>query len=146
MPHVAEAIVQPIAKVAADLCGQIGKIFAPLRRQARRTTLTYLDEQKQRAAREVAVLADIVRQTAHSADAGDETSVAGCAVQLADRIDRFAGMLRERPCAAMLADTENLARQQPALFLMGAVAVGFVIGFVLTSAEDEQSEPGGEPR
>jgi len=139
MLNVADTLVDPVAKAVGDLGEQIAKATTPLRRQARAATLSYLDEQKQRAAGEVTAIADMIRRSAQPNDGTAASALSGCAVGFADQIEDFAASLRERPTAAILADTETLARRQPALFLAGAVAVGFIIGALLASA----GEPGG---
>jgi|SRR5579884_2530779 hypothetical protein len=142
MAHIAETIVQPVTKAFCDFGDQVGRISSPLRRQAREATLNYLDEQKERAAQEVSALADIMRRSAQSGDHEANSMVAGYAVDIAGQIEGFAGTLRERRSADILADAEGLARRQPALFLLGAVAIGFVIGFMLTSAEETRPHNG----
>lgn len=140
MADVLESVVEPFAKTVADLREQIAKIVAPLRWQAHAAAMSYLDEQKQRAAHEVAAFADIMRRSAQPAEDAEASTVAECAVHAAGRIEDFADRLRDRSSAAILADTEALACRQPALFLMGAVAVGFTIGYILTAPKARQSD------
>ncbi|HEX3990788.1 MAG TPA: hypothetical protein VHX39_06420 [Acetobacteraceae bacterium] len=135
MSDIVETVIQPITNAVAGMRDQITSIATPLRRQARSGALAYLDEQKQSAAHEVSAFADIVRRAAQPQDGQEASPVAGCATQFADRIDEFAGTLRDRSAADVIADTEALARREPALFLLGAVAVGFLLGFLLKSPD-----------
>jgi hypothetical protein len=144
MPHVAETIIEPLAKAVCDLGAHIANIVAPLRSQARAAALSYLDEQKQRAAHEMAAFADIMRRSAQPAQPDDPSAVAECAIHLAERVDDLAGTVSDRSCAAILADAEALARRQPALFLLSSVAIGLAIGFILKPPGPKKTALQGE--
>jgi hypothetical protein len=55
--------------------------------------------------------------------------------------------MRERHWGELVADTEDFARRQPAWFVLGAVATGFVLGRLLwTSTGDPRHDAGRSSR
>jgi hypothetical protein len=145
MADVLETVVEPLTKAATELREQVGKLVAPLRWQARAAAMSYLDEQKERAANEVAVFADVMRRAAQPSNGAAAGPVGECATNAAARVGDFAELLRDRSTSAILADTEALARRQPALFLVGAIAIGFAIGYILTAPQDGAGRAGPMP-
>jgi hypothetical protein len=96
-----------------------------------------LDEGKGRAIDTVHGVAEALRKTAEGlqeAEGGE--FVARYAEQAADQIERFTDSLRDRHLGDIVADIDDFARRQPTLFLLGAVAAGFVVGrFMAASSE-----------
>jgi ElaB/YqjD/DUF883 family membrane-anchored ribosome-binding protein len=67
----------------------------------------------------------------------DESRIAARYIdQAAAQIDRLSETMRRQSVPDMLASAEDIARRQPALFVTGAVAIGFVVGRVLSRAGD----------
>jgi hypothetical protein len=60
----------------------------------------------------------------------------------ADRLDRFAGYLRGTTLADVVDEAEDLARRQPAWFIGGAMAAGFVVARLIKNATPAQSRVG----
>jgi ElaB/YqjD/DUF883 family membrane-anchored ribosome-binding protein len=97
-----------------------------------------LDDQKLRTAGRVSGMAEAVRCAAQSLDRSEYPAIARYADQAADRIEDFSGLIRERRWREIVADTEDLARRQPTLFVLGAAAVGFLAGRLLAVPTDRR--------
>jgi hypothetical protein len=113
--RIAETVDSLAGKIVEDVRGAAAQLF---------------DDQKTRAAEAARGLAGALRRTAESL--GDENApVAQIADRLAERVDAASTRLRERDWSQLAADTEELAHRQPALFMAGAVGLGFVLGRML---------------
>jgi len=93
-------------------------------------------EQKERAAVAVHSLAEALRQAADTFEREESRVAARYIDQAAAQIDRLSETMHRQSLQDMLASAEDIARRQPALFLTGAVAIGFVVGRVLSRAGD----------
>ena len=113
-------------------------ILSELLDAARSAAETILDDQKQRTAERVSGMAEAVRCAAQSLDRSENRAIARYADQAADRIGDFSGLIRERQWSEIVADTEDLARRQPTLFVLGAAAVGFLAGRLLAVPTDRR--------
>jgi ElaB/YqjD/DUF883 family membrane-anchored ribosome-binding protein len=109
--------------------------------QLREAAESLLHEQKERVAEAAHGFADVLRQAAHSFEREQKRMAASYVDQAATQIDRFSETVRRQSLQDMLASAEDIARRQPALFLTGAVAIGFVVGRMLSRSGD-----GGTPR
>ncbi len=109
-------------------------ILTELTDAAQSAALSLVDEQKARAAAQVGGVAAAVRAAARSLEGSQSSVAAGYAHCAAREIEAFAATIRERHWAELAADVENVARRQPALFVAGAVAVGFLVGRFLSAA------------
>jgi hypothetical protein len=107
-----------------------------------------LDEGKDRAIGTVHGVAQALRKTAEGlqeAEGGE--FVARYAERAADQIERFTDSMRDRHLTDLVADLDDFARRQPTLFLVGAVAAGFVVGrFMAASGERRPHEPAAQGR
>jgi ElaB/YqjD/DUF883 family membrane-anchored ribosome-binding protein len=105
---------------------------------ARSAAETMLDDQKQRTAGRVAGIAEAVRCAAQSLERSDSRAIARWADQAASRIEDFSCLIRERRWSEIAADTENFARRQPMLFVLGAAVTGFLAGRLLSVPADRR--------
>ena len=99
--------------------------------QMREAAESLLHEQQERVAEAVHGLAEALRQAAETLEREERDVAARYADQAAAQIDRLSETMRQRHLRDMLANAEDFARRQPALFIVGAVAIGFVVGRVL---------------
>jgi len=113
-------------------------ILSELLDAARSAAETILEDQKQRTAERVSGMAEAVRCAAQSLDRSENPAIARYADQAADRIGDFSGLIRERQWSEIVADTEDLARRQPTLFVLGAAAIGFLAGRLLAVPADRR--------
>jgi hypothetical protein len=102
---------------------------------------SFFEEQRNRAAREIAALGDVLRQSAQRIDQSTSTSVGRYAQDAASGITQFADRLRTRSLGAMADDVEQFARQWPAAFMAAAVGAGFLAGRFLISSASRSSTP-----
>jgi hypothetical protein len=122
-----------------------GQIMGEVRQAAE----SLFEEQKGRAAETVHGVADALRHTARDMHERSEP-IARYAEQAADQVERFSDAVRERRIGDIVGDLDDIARRQPTLFLLGAVAAGFITGrFMAASAERRRHEahryPHAEP-
>ena len=113
-------------------------ILSELLDAARSAAETILEDQKQRTAERVSGMAEAVRCAAQSLDRSENPTIARYADHAADRIGDFSGLIRERQWSEIVADTEDLARRQPTLFVLGAAAIGFLAGRLLAVPADRR--------
>ena len=116
---------------------------AQLGEQMRDAAESLVEEQKERMAAAVQGVADMLRRTADTLERENNATAAHYAGRVAAQIDRFSTAVREREIGEMVASTEDFARRQPALFIAGAVAAGFVIGRLL-ARPTRRDFPAGE--
>jgi ElaB/YqjD/DUF883 family membrane-anchored ribosome-binding protein len=105
---------------------------------ARSTAETMLDDQKRKTAERVAGIAEAVRCAAQSLDRSESQAIARYADQAAHRIEDFSRLIRERRWSDIVADTEDFARRQPMLFVVGATVAGFLAGRLLSLPSDRR--------
>ena len=99
------------------------------------------EEQRNRAANEIAALGKALRHSAQSLDQNGGT-VARYADDAARQIGDFAEKLRHRSWNEMTADVEDFARRWPTAFMAAAFGIGFVAGRFLMSSSAHSTSPG----
>jgi hypothetical protein len=102
--------------------------------EARSRLRAELDDQSNRLA---GTLGDVGRQLrSMSANADDpDSAVTRFAGQAADSVERFASRLEDGGVDRALDDVKRFARNQPTVFLLGALGAGFVVGRLLKAAD-----------
>jgi ElaB/YqjD/DUF883 family membrane-anchored ribosome-binding protein len=111
---------------------------------ARSAAESLLEEQRQRAAERVSSIAEALRSAASSLDHSQNRAIARYADQAADQIEHVSRAMRERRWNEIVAETEDFARRQPTLFVLAAVATGFLAGRLLwtpTGGLPQESDP-----
>ena len=94
------------------------------------------EARKHTAADQTEKLASVVDRVAEEFKDQDQQSLADYAGQLAGSMKSFAENMREKSLDELLRDTQQLARNNPTLFLMGSVAVGIALSrFLKASGE-----------
>lgn len=125
------------------------RIAAELIDASRAAAQSLADEQKHRAAQQVANIAEAIEQAAQSLDRSDNRAAAAYTRQAAESIEQLSRAIDDRSWADIGADVEGFARRQPVLFALGAVGAGFLAGrFLLAPAPappaDRHSEADAE--
>jgi hypothetical protein len=108
---------------------------------ARSAALCAADEQVRRGARQVGSVAEAMRAAARSLDQSQSPSAARHADRAAERIERFSRSLHEQRWSEIIGDVEDVARRRPALFVLGAVTMGFLAGRLLSDPRPENRTP-----
>ncbi len=111
-----------------DLSETLQRSAGRLSDQMRTATQSLLNEQKDRVAQGAHSLAEALHHAARALERDDNRTGARYADQFADQVEQLAGRMRNRQWSDILADAEALARREPQLFVMGAVAAGFFLG------------------
>lgn len=109
-------------------------------REAGQRGKAQLEARKDTAAEQVQRLAGVVERAA--GDLGQENgSLARYAGELAGSMNRFAEGLQNRSVDQLVGDVQSLARRNPALFLVGSVALGVVLArFLKASGQREGAD------
>jgi ElaB/YqjD/DUF883 family membrane-anchored ribosome-binding protein len=121
-------------------------VIAEFADAARSAAESLLEEQKQQIADKVSGIAEALHCAAQSLDRSQNRSIAGYVDQAADQIENITRTLRQRRWNEIIADTEDFARRQPTLFVLGAAAAGFLLGRLLWASADERRNRSGATR
>ncbi|MBV9824542.1 MAG: hypothetical protein JO001_02505 [Alphaproteobacteria bacterium] len=107
---------------------------------ARNGANSLYEDQRDRAAGEIASIGKALEQSAQSLDGTIGKAIAPFAEDAARQVGGLADTLRGRSMAQLGNDLEGFARQWPWVFIAGAVGVGFVAGRFLLSSSSPISE------
>jgi len=100
---------------------------------------SFFEEQRDRAASEIASVGEMLRRSARNLDQNRSTTIGRYAEDAADEIAQFAERLRTRSLGMVTEDVEGFARQWPIAFIAAAVGAGFLAGrFLISSAARPQ--------
>lgn len=102
-----------------------------------------LANQKHEASQRMVPVQSALRETGQQLRKQGQGSVAGYADQAADQVERFSGYLRETEVDEIVDEARNFARRRPAVFLGGAVALGFLATRFLKSTSQEAGNGSG---
>ena len=117
--------------------GAINKVkseAAAVAQDVRRQGQEQFEARKQTAADQTEKLAGAVERISEELKDQDQESLADYAGQLAGGMRNFAESLRQRNLDELVRDTQQLARDNPTLFLMGSVAVGIALSRFLKAS------------
>ncbi len=122
-----------------------GSVFPKYWALASRTTeqaRSQLASQKHNASQRMVPIQTALRETAQQLRRQGQGPVAGYADQASDQVERFSGYLRETSVEEITDEVRGFARRRPALFVGGAVALGFLGTRFLKSSS--QQAPSGD--
>jgi hypothetical protein len=119
----------------------VKEIGTELAGAVRDSATSLFEEQRNRAADEIAALGEALRQSARGLD--QSGSVARYADQAAQQVGDFATTLRNRSWNELAADVEDFGRRWPLAFMAAAVGVGFAAGRFLMASAARSSQPAG---
>ena len=103
---------------------------------AKRQGQEQFEAHKHTAADQTEKLAGVVERVAEEFKGQDQQSLAEYAGQIAGSMKSFAENLRDRSLDDVIRDTQQLARNNPTLFLMGSVAVGIALSRFFKASAD----------
>jgi hypothetical protein len=101
-----------------------------------------LANQKHDASQRMVPIQSALRETGQQLRKQGQGSVAQYADKAADQVERVSGYLRETDVDEMVAEARGFARRRPAVFLGGAVALGFLATRFLKSTSQEAGSAG----
>jgi hypothetical protein len=127
-------VVEDVKEMSTELIGAV-----------RDGATSLFEEQRARAAKEIAALGGALRQSARCLDQTSLSGIRPYADDAASEIEQFAARLRTRSLSMMADDVEDFARRWPAAFMAAAVGVGFLAGRFLVSSGSRPSTPSMTP-
>lgn len=101
-----------------------------------------INSQKDRATDGLGTMAQAVRQSTQQLREQHHETVASYVEQAADHIERLSQRLRQKDVGTLLADAQQLARRQPALFVGSAFALGVIVARFLKSSPPVEQRHG----
>jgi hypothetical protein len=126
-----------------------GAIIAELAEAFGAAASVLAEEQRVKAAADIAAVSQAARSAARSLDESDHPELARRLDRAGDRMDDLARIVRDSDWRNIAAETADLGRRRPALFALGAISFGFVAGRLLLAPADRDqatTEAGdGEP-
>lgn len=138
---VKETVKNLYEKAKDSSAGQTaGEVYG----QAKDKAANVLDEKKSDLASGLTSVADSLRQTSDNLQTGGEKNqvanlTAKYGTSLADQVEKLSGYLDNKDLRGMLRDLETFARRNPAVFLGGAFALGFLAARFLKSSNPNQA-------
>ena len=120
-----------INKVKSDVAG----VAQDVKRQGQEQ----FEARKQTAADQTEKLAGVMDRVSEELKGQNQDSLADYAGQLAGGMKNFAESLRQRNLDELVKDTQQLARSNPTLFLMGSVAVGIALSRFLKASSQRSA-------
>ena len=100
---------------------------------ARQQAEGMFDQQKEVAANEAEKFASVFRKMAKEFDQQDQHYFSGYANNIARCTDGISQRLREKDLGTLMDQVQDYSRRQPAAFIGGAVAAGFLLARFLNS-------------
>lgn len=122
-----------------------GSVIVEFLEAARSAAESLLEEQKRQVAGRVSGIAHGLRSAVEPLDRSQNAIIARLIDQAADRVESLSRAVGGRRWYELVADTEDLARRQPTLFVLGAVAAGFLIGRFVWTATGQQARSDAIP-
>jgi hypothetical protein len=127
-----QSLLPGAASRAAQDAADIGTELASV---VRDSATALFEEQRDRAAAEIAAFGEVLRRSAKSIEADEGLAISRYADQAASRIGAFAVGLRERSWSEMISEAEDLAQRWPLAFVASAACAGWVVGRLLVVSE-----------
>lgn len=130
-----------MAEQASQTGEQIKQQASHWAEDARSRGKQMLHEQKSNAAEQISGVARALRQSADQCKQEASQQTAGRVLeQAASGLEQFSDMLRHRDIDSMMEQAGSLMRRQPALFVGGAIAAGFVLSRFFKSSSEHHQE------
>jgi ElaB/YqjD/DUF883 family membrane-anchored ribosome-binding protein len=120
---------------ATDSGQQASGIFHQVRQKA----ASQLNEQKTRATDSLGSVADAVRQSTRQLRDQQFDTVAQVVERAADQIERLSNHLRQRDLNELVAEAQQFARQQPAMFIGSSFAAGLLAARFIKASRPAES-------
>lgn len=129
------------ARAAGTAEGPNGSVVTEFMDAARTAAESLLEEQKRQIADRISGVAEALRAGAHPLEQSQSRVIARYLEAAAGQVDDLSHSMRQRRWSELVADAEDFSRRNPTLFVLGSVAVGFVIGRLLwTSTAGRQHQ------
>jgi len=143
-PPTASQVIDQTQQTASQVVDQAQEKVGQVVDQAKQQTTSLLAARKDQATDTLYTVAHALRQTGQQLRAQEQAPVAGLADQVATRVESVSGYLQGRDVRQLVGDTEDFARQRPAVFVGGALALGVLAARFLKSSRRRATTPAGQ--
>ena len=143
-PPPASQVIDQTQQTAGQVVDQAQEKVGQVVDQAKQQTTSLLAARKDQAADTLYTVAHALRQTGQQLRAQEQAPVAGLADQVATRVESVSGYLQGRDVRQLVDDTEDFARQRPAVVVGGALALGVLAARFLKSSRRKATTPAGQ--
>jgi len=116
-----------------------GRESSGILHQVRQKAASQLNDQKARATDSLGSVADAVRQSTRQLRDQQFDTVAQVVERAADQIERLSNHLRERDLNELVAEAQQFARQQPAMFIGSSFAAGLLAARFIKASRPAES-------
>ena len=141
----ADETTEKLKRSAKETAAELQHKAEQIGEDAKRQGQAYAEEQKRYVSDEMHGAADALHGAADKFREHEQERIARYIDQAATSLDDISSSLRQQDFDQLLNKTQNFAREQPAIFLGGAVAIGFALGrFLKSSARHSESDYWGE--
>lgn len=125
-----------------DAAGQAGQEAMKVAEQAKDQGFSWLNKQKGQASEMMGATQKAVEEVGQKLRQEGHGTMADFAEMAAQQVDRFSQNFGQRDVEDLFMDLERMARRQPAYFLGGALALGFLAArFMKSSAQSREMRP-----
>src|SRR5438093_1012332 len=115
------ASASPPPELVGNVLGEFRGMATELLDAVRDSLAILLDDQRNRAANEIAALGEVLRRSAQGLDRRGGGTVAAYTEDAGSRIGDFADGLRQRPADELVGEIEEFARRAPLVFMVSAI-------------------------
>jgi len=126
-----------------ELVDQAQSTAGRVTEQAKQEATSQLESQKERAVDSLVTVAHALRQTSQHLREQEQGTVGQYIEKAAERVEGLTSYLRSNDVPQLLGETQEFARRQPAMFLGGALALGFLGARFLMSSGQRTSPQRG---
>ena len=130
-----------LGSTAAQAADQVQQTVSGLRAQFQHQATDQLTLQKERAAGGLELMTQVLHQASQQVREQDQAPLATSIEGVAQRVEHWTETLRATDVEQLVDETKQLAGRQPALFVGGALALGFVgVRFLRSSAQQDAAD------
>ena len=112
------------------------KAASTAKRQAKRQADSAYDAASDTAADAASETSNAIDDAAGALERSGHETLSQAAAGLADRVRTLSGYLKDRNLEDCMADARRLAQRNPALFIGGGIALGFVLSRFFKASQD----------
>lgn len=130
----AQEVTEQAKSSASDLVEEAKVKASGYAQEAQQKAHSAADQRKDDAASQLSSVASGLREAGRKFQDEDQGTIGQYADTAADKVEDLSNYLRDHSAGDLLHDVEGFARQQPEVFLAGALAAGFFLGRFLKSS------------
>ncbi len=129
------------APTGQDVRNKAEETASTIAREAQETATVQLTSQKERAASTLDTIAQTLRDSGQNMR-GEQPQIASLTDEAARRVEDVSNYVRQHEVRDLVREAENFARREPALFLGGAFAIGFLAARFLKASSPSSGTHG----